>query len=242
MNKNYELLFKKDEIKGKELSQKYLEFIWAKIENIDNKFENNTNLYSEENLIFSTIINLCDANISETTKKSEISKFQYSDIIRDYDINKNGLINILTDNCSISAIRLSGNIKEISNIKYYSSKGNNYESLIMLSKNLKRDNKIVTGYIYNESDKIKQVHSWIEFKKAKKDYIIDYKNNLIMNKAGYYFLKHVEKINEISSNYLKEDEYLFNEFNQILNLKEQEYLTFRDEIMKDLEKNKQLIL
>ena len=68
--------------------------------------------------------------------------------------------------------------------------------------------------------------------------LLDSTFNVIMNKEGYYLLRHVEPISKIDSKSITEDWYKYGELLYKLDLKT--YLTYRDEIINDLEKNKQL--
>ncbi len=65
-------------------------------------------------------------------------------------------------------------------------------------------NSIVTGYVYGISDKSKKMHTWVEFKNNNnQEFVIDYDDNTVYNKEGFYFLKHVEPLKKVSSDDLK---------------------------------------
>lgn len=255
MNKNYKLFIdniKKEREKFHEERNNQLKAFIHDLET-GQKPNNNIDLYYpyyQEDMLFRIIRYLCDENLEEITKQYEVSKIDMYNLAESHEIDiksKNSIIKISANNQQIIAHRLSGNFKGISSRKYYSIKNNSknknlYKHLIELSKNLNYKNSIVTGYIYGISPNDKKLHSWIEFKKKNEDYVIDFINNLVINKSGYYYLTHAEKLNEVSSEILKSDEIIYNEFNKILNLSEQEYLIFRDFIIKDLEKNKSLVL
>lgn len=62
--------------------------------------------------------------------------------------------------------------------------------------------------------------------------------NAVMNKKGYYMLKHAEALSKVSNKQLKEDWKILGQLaKQGITFKENEYLVFRDEIMRDLKKN-----
>jgi len=248
MNKNYELLFKKMEEESNEFIKAYVNHAYCVLENQKSSFTEENNIpYIEEASLFDKICYIYELNDSKVN--NIISKFKEFDIVKDYDveINKKDIkINISTEKTPIKVIRFAGKYKSIGNNKYYELRNlrnlkKDYKTLIQVSKLLNIDNKIVTGYVYGFSNKVKSVYSWIEFKKNNEEYVIDFYNNLIMNKDAYYYLRHVDKINEISSKTIEEDECLFNEFNNILNFDIQEYLIFRDEIMRDLKKKEYLL-
>jgi hypothetical protein len=100
------------------------------------------------------------------------------------------------------------------------------------------DAQIVTGYIYGLSDKAKYLHSWVEFEQDGKCVVADYTMNVVMNKEGYYLIKHAEELSRVSHKQIIDDLKILGQLSkQGIVFRENEYLVFRDEIMKDLEKN-----
>jgi hypothetical protein len=52
--------------------------------------------------------------------------------------------------------------------------------------------------------KAKAYFSWVEFRnKNNQEYVIDYESNLILNKEGFYYLRHAEPIKKVSNGDLK---------------------------------------
>lgn len=98
-----------------------------------------------------------------------------------------------------------------------------------ISLSLNFPNEVVTGFIYGISDKVKYLHSWIEFNKDGNEYVIDYTMNVIMNKEGYYFIRQAEELSRISNQDIL--------FDSKISINSKVYLVFRHEIMKELEKN-----
>ena len=48
------------------------------------------------------------------------------------------------------------------------------------------------------------MHTWVEFKNNNnQEFVIDYDDNTVYNKEGFYFLKHVEPLKKVSSDDLK---------------------------------------
>lgn len=101
--------------------------------------------------------------------------------------------------------------------------------------NLGIPNDIVTGFSYGYTDKSKFLHSWIETKLKSEKVVIDGTLNAIFNKEGYYKLRHIEPITRISNQTLESDikKYL----KTFKTISPEVYYVFRDEIIKDFEKN-----
>lgn len=99
-------------------------------------------------------------------------------------------------------------------------------------------NEIVTGYIYWYSDKSKFLHSWVETKINSEEYVIDGTLNAMINKDGYYLMQHAEPITRISDLTLKSD--LENYLEIVQSIPFEVYYVFRNEIIKDAEKNKEI--
>lgn len=117
-------------------------------------------------------------------------------------------------------------------------KGFCHTDSIKMCRQYEQDSNVVTGYIYGLSNKAKYLHSWVEFESNKKEFVADYTMNAVMNKKGYYMLKHAEVLSKVSNKQLKEDWKILGQLaKQGITFKENEYLVFRDEIMRDLEKN-----
>ena len=104
-----------------------------------------------------------------------------------------------------------------------------------ISRNIGVKNEIVTGYIYGYTDISKFLHSWVEINYKGQDYVIDGTLNAIINKEGYYALRHAEPITKISNETLEID--IKNYLSKVGTFGLPDYLFFRNEIIKDLEKN-----
>ena len=107
---------------------------------------------------------------------------------------------------------------------------------ISLANSYEGNCKVLLGYIYNNSDKL--LHSVFLECSNNHEYVFDYTMNLIMEKEKYMELFDFKIINEIDGNDIKKDkniilkmEYISSKF----------YLCFRDEIMKDLNKNSKVL-
>ncbi len=97
-------------------------------------------------------------------------------------------------------------------------------------------NQMVTGYTCFATEKSKYLHTWNEFKMGEKEYVLDSTLNVIMNKDGYYLLRHIEEVlDKIDSDKVIED---FEKYgDEITKYSIKAYVTARDLLIKDFEKN-----
>lgn len=96
-------------------------------------------------------------------------------------------------------------------------------------------NQMVTGYTCFATEKSKYLHTWNEFKMGEKEYVLDSTLNVIMNKEGYYLLRHVEEVlDRIDSDKVIEDFEKYGE--KITQYGIKAYATARDLLIKDFEK------
>ena len=129
-------------------------------------------------------------------------------------------------------------LKEIdSKIQTSERLGNCHQGSLDICSILANPHEIVTGYIYGPSDKAKYIHTWIECLIKEKECVIDYTMNAFMNKEGFYIIKNPEPISRISGQDIKADAKKYGSFLEKINIRQ--YLLYRDEIIKDLEKNGQ---
>lgn len=127
-------------------------------------------------------------------------------------------------------------------IKKDSRTGECHRRAVEFSKKLKNmgiENDVVTANRCITADKTKYLHSWIEFKINGQELVLDYTQNVVMNKEGYYALNHIDKIiSKINCADIINDEKIYKQIHNgdyYIDLKT--YLTCRDEIMRDLQKN-----
>lgn len=102
-------------------------------------------------------------------------------------------------------------------------------------------NNIVTGYAKYYVPENKYLHSWMELKIKEKDYVFDFTKNTIIDKASYYRLQHIDEqeiCSVISSEEITSDKRNFGGLIKLLDSKT--YLTSRNEIIRDLDRNKHL--
>ncbi len=162
-------------------------------------------LYFDEYFIYSTITKLNNNEFSEDEKNKLIDSFNKSRIVK-FTSKQNDYISINTRANCIKVAKLSDIVPETLNDK--NSKGSVVRkdkfSSEYISQLLAFPNSIVTGYVYGISDKSKKMHTWVEFKNNNnQEFVIDYDDNTVYNKEGFYFLKHVEPLKKVSSDDLK---------------------------------------
>lgn len=112
---------------------------------------------------------------------------------------------------------------------------------IELSNIIQNPHQVVTGFIHGASDFAKYLHTWIEITLKGKEYVFDYTLNACINKDGYYFIKHAEPLSRISKEDIaREYPVLCGEMSDPTTFNVKEYLVFRDEIIRALNKNRHL--
>lgn len=104
------------------------------------------------------------------------------------------------------------------------------------------ENDVVTAYRYGDTNRSKYLHSWNEFQIDGKEHVLDYTQNIVMNKAGYYSLNHInEIISRINSTDIENDKKIYRQISgRDYDIDAKTYLTCRDEIMRDLQRNSNL--
>ena len=162
-------------------------------------------LYFDEYFIYNTISKLNKGTVNLEKKQELINNFNKSKIVK-FVTTQDDYISINTRANCIKVAKLSDIIPETLNDK--NDKGSVVRkdkfSSEYISQLLAFPNSIVTGYVYGISDKSKKMHTWVEFKNNNnQDFVIDYDDNTVYNKEGFYFLKHVEPLKKVSSDELK---------------------------------------
>lgn len=162
-------------------------------------------LYLDEYFIYNTIFKLNKDTLSEDKKEELINNLNKSKIIK-FVNEQDDYISINTRANCIKIAKLSDIIPEAGNDK------NSKNSVVRqdkfsaeyLSQLISFPNNVVTGYVYGISDKSKKIHTWLEFKNNyNQEFVVDYDDNTVYNKEGYYFIKHVEPIKKVSSDELR---------------------------------------
>ena len=169
------------------------------------------------------------------------------DYIKKIDISKNNKFNLpelsieTTEGtlCAIQFSSIAPKCKEkLPFIETDERHGKCYEIADVISLNLGISNNIVTGYIYGYTDKSKFLHSWVETKIKGEEYVIDGTLNSLINKQGYYLIQHAKPLTKISNQTFQND--IKNYLEKIEEFPIEVYYVFRDEIIKDFQKNDEI--
>lgn len=253
VNKNFELLFEKEENKSEKIDNQITNFINSKRNALERhilsykmKKENVEELYIDYVFLFNKI-NELTSDISEEEEDQICYLINSLSSVKAICVNMNAYI-IETEDGKIEFSKIDELFpliadKNLEKCETRQGKCHN-DSIIFGTKMLDSynvNNQIVTGYIYYGSDKSKYIHTWNEFNMSGKNYVLDYTCNIIMNKDGYYLLRHIKEKDIISKINIEDILKDHLKIIQISKGKEcidyKTYLTCRDEIMKDLEKN-----
>lgn len=259
MNRNYDFLFSESKsTRIYSLVEKYYNQRVTKGEKIKSyatllrlKFiEKVRRFYISEKIIWEDI-NYLTSNVDKYKHREIIEILRQVPIVSDVKEN-NGIICIKTTLGDIKFSRISSffpNLEfddEIENIKNRMGKIGEkmlqcHFQAIQYSARLKHigiDNDVVTANRYLITDQSQSLHSWNEFEINGKEHVLDYTQNIVMNKDGYYALYHIGKeISRIHCEDIAEDKKILNQVNGNYYLDSKTYLTCRDEIMRELQKN-----
>lgn len=249
--KNYEELFHERFDKGQKIDNTFVDI--CNVEGLKNGIK-----YLQE--IGATCLMYEDFHIkyalSQWTKNTLASEEKreflndlkrFKDYVIDVDIETNNVCNlpevvITTKEGEVRALQFSAIVPQVKEffpfIETDERFGKCYDFAYNISLNLGKANEIVTGYIYGYSDKAEFLHSWVEVTLRGEEYVIDGTLNAMINKKGYYLMQHAKPINRISDDTLRSD--IKNYLASIERLPLEVYYVFRDEIVKDLKKNKEV--
>lgn len=266
LNRNYNFLFERPEERPKqitdeveEIRQKYLYRSQVKNE-LRKRYGNEFFEYT----YLDTLINYLTATDSNYDKMMLIEEIEGLDIVKDMYLINNSEYSIITDRGTISFTKidtfLENNKEKCKDDTLSKTYIDKYEqdvntmsgranSCHVLSINIAKilqvyydiPSDVVTGYPSYYVDKNRYLHSWDELQIDGNKQVIDSTMNVVMNKEGYYLIKNIkenENISRVSAINLLLDDRTYGALLDEIDLKT--YLTCRDEIIKDLEKNKNL--
>lgn len=259
MNKNYDLLFAENEsIRILSLYKKFCRQCVTKGEKIKavatslrlRFIEKVKKFYMEEETIWESIHYLT-ANIGKDIRQNIMEGMLKAEIVSDIKEN-NGIICIKTTFGEIKFSTIPNffpNVEfddKIEDIKTRMGKideeSDCHMQAIEYSKRLSNigvENEVVTGNRYLATDRSGTLHSWNEFQIEGKEHVLDYTQNVVMNKEGYYSLNHINKIlSRVNSQDIPRDKKIINQMTGRYYMDVKTYLTCRDEIMQDLQKNR----
>lgn len=248
--KNYQELFAKSSEYSDQWDQKFVELANSKKKKELLEFIENSgaqDLYFKEYKISicineftnNTILKEDKQNLIETLKniKNYVKNAYYQ---KNDDFKSNEMV-VETVMGTVKAITLSDVFPRLKmlypDIENYARKGKCFEKSYEISLMLRVPNQLVTGYIYGYSDKSDYLHSWIETKLHGREVVIDFTMNAIINKDGYYLIKHAKPLNKILDKDVKSDLELYMSKCDGGDISLIQYLVFRDEMIKDFQSN-----
>lgn len=209
-----------------------------------------TKLYLEDDDIKCRIWEWTANKLCEEEKETNLKKLiKYEDYVLSVDIDKNTKFNlpeavIKTTKETIRVIKLSSLIPNIKNsfpyIEENKREGKCFDFVYDIAMHLRAPHKIVIGYVYGKCDKSESLHSWIEIKINGEEYVIDGTLNAMINKEGYYLIRHAKTITKISNQIFKNDVKTY--MKKIEKITLAMYFVFRNEIIKELENNNELFI
>lgn len=226
MEQVYNDLLMSKVLQGNEYTKHVEEYLWGDFKGKD---------YSNENLLFDVITTIFSPYMKEKGIKFQLKKLDYIDNLNYFYI-KNNIIRSSINNIDIIAIKLN-EYENSENQKVRPMRGKNkFENILKLSSKIKKEHKVLIGYVHDFDDEVASLHTWIEVNFNDKDYVVDVYNNTIINKDGFYYMKHPKIINCINNKDLKNDKTFIKELKNLKHFLEI-YLSSRNEITKDLQKN-----
>ena len=254
INRNYYLLFIKPEIRVRRIASltdkmriqfRYKQKISAIATLLRLKFIEKvklSRLLTETEMYFS--IGRLTSNISKEKHNYILNNLLRFKLVDDIQEN-NGVISFKT--IPYGEIRFSTiknffpDLEEDLRLNSFKRRSRNcHEDSCIYAKKLKQigiENDVVTANRLIFTDVGRSLHSWNEFSINGKDHVLDFTQNFVMNKEGYYAFNRIDEIlGRVSCNDIDRDlKILTNISDSDIDYKT--YLTSRDEIMKDLERN-----
>lgn len=197
--------------------------------------ENNAKAYILENLLASLIKSFGEngsdgwdfyRNANILKLHSEVESINYSN---------HSLAIKLADGTKVNSTILSeraGITKEA--FSDYQNKYSAEQSALICASLLEVPSRIVVGKTANLSSKSNKIHTWVEASVNGKDWVYDMGLNAIINKQGYYRLRHAEPISAVPVKTVKEDLAKISPYIESKKISLKEYLAFRDDVMEFL--------
>lgn len=231
------------------ISQNWDETFMEKLHNCTTeeilKFANKSakKLYILEYIICRAIYNYTKKDLTDMEKQNFLDKLK---LYTSHNLSieyTNSILEIQTNEGNIKVRKLTDLIPGLSDadpdIETDERQGQCHFKSIELSNIIENPHNVVTGFVHGTSDFSKFLHTWIEIFLNGNWYVFDYTLNACINKDGYYFIKHAEPLSVISKeNIAREYPLLCGDDSTKFNVKE--YLLFRDEIIRDLDRNRHL--
>ena len=201
---------------------------------------NNATQYTFEN----SLLGLVDQYTTETNPTLLaviMSSLKLHSKVKSIEYSNKCLVITLTDNTVIHAQNLCqtlgmDNSKEESPVARLS---NAPKMSLELARHLPNA-IVVTGKVAGQTSKSSYLHTWVETTTEDgRQVVLDYSMNAIINKQGYYTLRHASQISAINGADIASDMEKVSPFINAGELSGKEYLVYRDSIMEILKENEQ---
>ena len=257
-DETFEQLFIEAEKQGQEWKEKYykalssgdvetLETLIAEAKEVgdvyknDNEINNFISYFTSSAFSYGEMMN----KIVALETLPEVDKVEYN--------APNGVLKIYTKNGYVSGDLITVNLlsKSLRWLRYDEEitsltrrVGQCHHRSLELADNLKYELNlspvIVTGQASSLAEKCSVLHTWLEVQIQGKPYVLDYTMNALIDKEAYYKIKHVKENETCRIDYgdYMYDKPIIRPLLESKELKYKQYLFFRDEIMKDLKKEK----
>lgn len=180
------------------------------------------------------------SDIDEEQKIQLLESAKSNACVKSIGINKNTLTITKVDGTKISVEILSqkfpalkGNPQLVTNKRLHKC----HYGAISLARLIKNNATVVTGKTLGITTSSHYVHSWVEATIDGKPVVIDFTMNAIINKDGFYSLRHAEPITKIHNSELDADFPIIAPHINSGDLKIKEYLVYRDQVLELLNVN-----
>lgn len=243
MSVEYNKLMLKFEEENNKINMNYIDNIYQVLEqdNVDKLLlDNINNLSNGDYWIIELVNNFFDLTIPEKMKEQFVNRLE-SEGIKVIKYNKKNLI-IEYNSKQINIGNLCSSFRQFDK-RYYNANTTYYSKdvyiPILLDKmnDINYESKIVIGYIKEEVLESKKLFAWIEITKKGKVYVLDFVNNIVIDKDSFYIFYKPEILNVIEKDDVISDDILSVLINNF-DIQYDEYLIFNKEFNKDITKIK----
>lgn len=247
MSAIYDKLLNNDLKNNEKLNNEYIKNIYELVEGQENKDSNPIeidNTTNDDYCIISIINNIFGVYNPEKTKQQYFDKLQRLGVkIIKYD-SKSLMLEYNNKKINIDGLYMNSEIFDKSDYTsnpYHYTKDIYIPILIRKIREINNPAKIVIGNIKEESLLSNKLFAWIEVSNNDKTLVLDFVNNIIIDKDIFYMFYKPNILNQITKESLIDDKYismLINDFN----VRYDEYLIFNKEYNKEIENKKGTIL
>lgn len=188
-----------------------------------NEYTEESNSKEEKQRIISSLNNLKDYIINAEIVYNEKKKKEELVIT-----TTKGDIKVIMFSSLAPAIK-----KDLPLITTKARNGKCFDLTYQINRRLGLPHSLVTGYIYGYTDISRFLHSWIEITYKGEEYVIDGTLNAMINKEGYYLMKHAQAITKITDETFQQD--LEQHLEKLQGIPLEIYFVYRDEIINGID-------